>query len=94
MHKIGSDQAFTCSEPHLSQQTHLTSGRSRGKLCVKIEGVVSSGTGGLERGRDLSVPQLGPVDGLEEGMCLDVLYPVGPVPQPVLRVALEEHSEK
>ncbi len=74
--------------------TCFTSGRSWGEFCVEVEGIVSSGAGRLERGRDLSVPQLLPVDCLEEGVCLDVLYPIGPVAQPVLRIALEEHSEK
>ena len=35
-----------------------------------------------------------PVDGLEEGVGFDVLDPVCPVSQPVLRVSLEEDSEK
>ena len=35
-----------------------------------------------------------PVDGLEERVCFDVLDPVCPVPQPVLRVSLEEDSQE
>ena len=35
-----------------------------------------------------------PVDGLEERVCFDVLNPVCPVPQPVLRVSLEEDSQE
>ena len=35
-----------------------------------------------------------PFDALEEGVCFDVLDPVLPVPQPVLRVPLEQNSQQ
>lgn len=71
-----------------------TSGRSGGELCVKVEGVVGSRAGWFEGWGHLPVPQLLPVNGLEEGVCLNVLYAVWAMAQPVLRVTLEQHSEK
>lgn len=72
----------------------LTSGCSRSEFCVEIEGVVSSGTSRFEGGLDFSVPQPLPVYGLEEGVSLDILEPIGTMSQPILGVTLEENSQK